>query len=179
MTDNAVDDNTSAYAHHALMLNSLPGPLHRQVLRIAHGVRLRWWRLTGKLVRGCNVIATNDRGQILLVRHSYHLQELWMLPGGGLDKGESLLDAAARELAEEVGCTLDFARHIETLTLDWGTWTNVIELVSGSTTDTPKPDGREIADARFFDPRVLPHPTSKPAQDMIACWLGHQNGSSV
>lgn len=148
-------------------------------LRLAHSMRLRWWRATRKTVRGCNVIAANTSGQILLVRHSYHLADLWMLPGGGLGKGESLLDAAARELAEEVGCTLASPCHIDTLTLDRNGWTNIIEIVAGKTADTPSPDGREIIEARFFPPEALPHPTSQPAQDMIARWLEVQNGSSV
>lgn len=179
MTDNALDDNTSAYVHDKLMLKLLPGPVHRMALRVAHSVRLRWWRFTGKVVRGCNVIAANHAGQIVLVRHSYHLNGLWMLPGGGLDKGEDLLDAARRELAEEVGCALASPCHITTMTFNWNTWTNVIELVAGMTSDAPKPDGREIAASGFFDPRALPDPTSKPAQAMIARWLDHQNGNSA
>jgi ADP-ribose pyrophosphatase YjhB (NUDIX family) len=161
------------------VLHILPAPVHQWALRLAHGTRLRWWRLTGKVVRGCNVIATNAAGHIVLVRHSYHLNGLWMLPGGGLDKGESLLDAAGRELAEEVGCVLADPLHVATITFEWSRWTNVIELVAGTTPDVPQPDGREIAACGFFDPRALPHPTSEPAKAMIARWLSLQNGSSA
>ncbi len=174
-----MDDKLSRYVHDKVMLLFLPRPLHRLALRLAHAVRLRWWRLTGKTVRGCNVIAVNDLGHVLLVRHSYHLERLWMLPGGGLNKQESLLDAACRELVEEVGCTLASPRHIDTLTLDWASWTNVVEIVAGNTFDLPRPDGREISAAQFFDPHALPDFTSKPAQQMIARWLTLQNGNSV
>lgn len=161
------------------MLHFLPGPLHRLALRRAHGLRLWWWRKSGRTVRGCNVIAANAHGHVLLVRHSYHASGVWMLPGGGLGVGESPVDAACRELAEEVRCTLAGPHHLGTFTLDRSGWTNVIEVVAGTTTDLPRPDGREIAEARFFDPHALPHPNGGSAQTIIASWLAHQNGSSA
>ena len=43
------------------------------------------------------------RDRILLCRHEKPGKEYWLLPGGGVDSGESLVDALRRELAEEVG----------------------------------------------------------------------------
>jgi 8-oxo-dGTP diphosphatase len=43
------------------------------------------------------------RGRILLLRHSKHDEEIWLLPGGGVESGESLLRALQRELWEETG----------------------------------------------------------------------------
>ncbi len=43
------------------------------------------------------------RGRILLCRHEKPGKEYWLLPGGGVNFGESLLDALHRELGEELG----------------------------------------------------------------------------
>jgi 8-oxo-dGTP diphosphatase len=41
--------------------------------------------------------------RVLLVRHEKAGKERWLLPGGGVNSGESLVDALHRELLEEVG----------------------------------------------------------------------------
>jgi 8-oxo-dGTP diphosphatase len=43
------------------------------------------------------------RGRILLCQHSKPSGETWLLPGGGVQHGESLLRALQRELWEETG----------------------------------------------------------------------------
>ena len=47
------------------------------------------------------IVITNEKKQILLAKR--YKQDAWQLPQGGIDKGETELDALYRELEEEVG----------------------------------------------------------------------------
>jgi 8-oxo-dGTP pyrophosphatase MutT (NUDIX family) len=46
-----------------------------------------------------------NEDNVLLVRQGRRESPRWMLPGGGVDPGESLTAALARELNEELGCS--------------------------------------------------------------------------
>jgi 8-oxo-dGTP diphosphatase len=52
-------------------------------------------------IRVSAILRREDR--ILLCRHEKGGNEYWLLPGGGVNSGESLVDALHRELNEEVG----------------------------------------------------------------------------
>jgi 8-oxo-dGTP diphosphatase len=52
-------------------------------------------------IRVSAILRWEDR--ILLCRHEKGGKEYWLLPGGGVNSGESLVDALHRELLEEVG----------------------------------------------------------------------------
>ena len=52
-------------------------------------------------IRVSALLRWEDR--ILLCRHEKPGKEYWLLPGGGVNSGESLVDALHRELNEEVG----------------------------------------------------------------------------
>jgi len=52
-------------------------------------------------IRVSALLRWEDR--ILLCRHEKPGKEYWLLPGGGINSGESLADALHRELREEVG----------------------------------------------------------------------------
>jgi ADP-ribose pyrophosphatase YjhB (NUDIX family) len=55
------------------------------------------------LVPSVNVVVTNDKDEILLIRRSDN--DNWAIPGGAIDLGESLAQAAIRETEEETGVT--------------------------------------------------------------------------
>ncbi len=56
-------------------------------------------RLNRGMTLGARVAAFDGQGRVLLVRQTY--QTTWILPGGGVDRGETVEQAAIRELREE------------------------------------------------------------------------------
>lgn len=152
------------------MLHLIPKPLHRLALVLAHELRRRWWRLRKPLLIGCRVLAFDEAGRVLLIRHSYGSGR-WMLPGGGVARGEDPLAAALRELREEVGLTL--ADPLACGVVDeplYGT-TNRVHLVTGGARGTAQGDGREVIAARFFDPAAPPADLSPVLARELAGWV--------
>ncbi len=78
--------------------------LLRLAYRIAYRVLTAWAlvvRPTG--VRGVKCLLRDEAGRAIFVRHHYGDRERWELPGGGVHRAESLLDAVRREAWEELG----------------------------------------------------------------------------
>jgi 8-oxo-dGTP pyrophosphatase MutT (NUDIX family) len=53
------------------------------------------------MVPSVNVVVVNDAGEILMIRRSDN--DNWAVPGGAIDLGESVAQAAVRETREESG----------------------------------------------------------------------------
>jgi ADP-ribose pyrophosphatase YjhB (NUDIX family) len=47
------------------------------------------------------------QGRVLLCRQEKPGKQYWLLPGGGVDGGETLMEALRRELREELGIAVD------------------------------------------------------------------------
>lgn len=137
------------------MLYLIPRPLHRQALRIAHTLRKRWWRLARPNLTGCRVLAFDDAGRLLLIRHSYGRRS-WLPPGGGMARGEDPIAAAGREFAEELGCPLHAPFVVDVVEESLLGARNVVHIVAGTIGGTPVPDGREVIDTAFFAAHQLP-----------------------
>ena len=58
-----------------------------------------YWRFSRGLTLGVRGMAIDRDGRIFLIKHSY--VKGWHLPGGGVEAGESMPDALAREMKEE------------------------------------------------------------------------------
>lgn len=137
------------------MLRLIPAPAHRALYRLAHALRVRWWRLRKPRLDGCRVLALDGEGRVLLIRHSYG-SDRWMPPGGGISRTESVLAAAVRELREETGCGLEGAVEVALLEEEVSGASNCVHVVAGRALGEPRADRREVMEAAFFELDVLP-----------------------
>ena len=90
------------------------------LLRVADTLRRLVWRLFGPRTIGVRGLVVDEEGRVLLVRHTYG-KPTWHLPGGGVKRRESLVQALARELREEVGVTITGPVRL------LGTYSNITE----------------------------------------------------
>jgi len=152
------------------MLRSIPAPLHRAGLKIAHGLRKLWWAMRRPHLVGCRVLALDAAGCVLLVRHSYGSGR-WSMPGGGIGRNEDPVTAALRELREETGFTLIDARELMVAVEQLSGARNQVHIVAGQASGELQPDGREVIEARFFPPDGLPDDMASGLADRIPGWV--------
>jgi 8-oxo-dGTP pyrophosphatase MutT (NUDIX family) len=133
-----------------------------------------YWRLTRPMTLGVRVIATNDDGHILLVRHSYI--QGWFLPGGGVEKGETAVQAAERELAEEAGLDATGALSLISVHANFKEFKSDHVFLFRAERWGPCPAklNGEILETGWFDPIALPPATSPATRARLAEHLhGH------
>ncbi|MEV5895775.1 NUDIX hydrolase [Nonomuraea fuscirosea] len=64
------------------------------------------------LIPSVNVIVTNEAGDLLMIRRTDN--DNWATPGGAIDLGESIPQAAVRETLEETGITCEITGLVGT-----------------------------------------------------------------
>ena len=125
-------------------------------------------------VVGLAVVGRSSAGEILLIRRAD--TGTWALPGGTVERGETLVSTIHRELAEEAG-------------VDEATFERVVGVYSAADRDPrfhaitvvvaakvgpilrPPMNPLEIRDARFFGPSALPAELAMTMNDFVAAAL--------
>jgi ADP-ribose pyrophosphatase YjhB (NUDIX family) len=135
--------------------------------RFASGI---FERVLGRVSLGVRVLAFKD-DKVLLVRMTY-LRD-WYLPGGGVDRGETLLASAQRELREETAFEArDLKLHGIYLNERKGRSDHVALFAAHELVELPglRPD-HEIAEIGFFAVDQLPETTSPATRARITEFL--------
>ncbi|MEE9384844.1 MAG: NUDIX hydrolase [Nannocystaceae bacterium] len=120
---------------------------------VAYRMMRVYWAIRRPRTHGALVAVWHD-GKILLVRNSYH--DYYSLPGGYVRTGESGLEAAKRELKEEIGLDLSGDQLHRSLDLEhiWESKRERLELFCMECDRAPtiEVDGREVLSAEYFEP---------------------------
>ena len=103
-------------------------------------------------------IAIIDNGQILLTKREDF--EIWCLPGGHIDTGESIAETAIREAREETGLEIRLTRLIGIYSEpNWGgKGIHIVLFAARSVGGHLQPQVGEVIDLGYFDPHKLPDP---------------------
>lgn len=129
-----------------------------------------WFLLRRPMTLGVRGLV-HDRaaGTVFLIRHTY--VPGWQLPGGGVELGETALEALERELAEEGN--IAFAAPPRLVSLHFNRRASrrdhvALYLVEAFRQTSPKMPDREIAEAGFFPLDALPEGTTPATRRRLA-----------
>lgn len=109
------------------------------------------------LTFGVNVAVIHS-GQILLVKREDF--DVWCLPGGHIDAGESVAQAALRETREETGIEVKLTRLVGVYSVQGGNagGNHVILFRAEPLGGELRPQESEVVELAYFDPDQLPEP---------------------
>ena len=148
-----------------MQLQRLRRALEPLIRRLMHF----YWRFSRGATLGARAMVIDGKGRIFLIKHSY--VEGWHLPGGGVETGETFLEALTRELAEEgnIQMTVPPALH--------GVFFNrrasrrdhvALFVVREFRQDGPPVPNHEIIEHGFFARDALPDDVSRATRARIA-----------
>ncbi|HEX2024599.1 MAG TPA: NUDIX domain-containing protein [Acidimicrobiales bacterium] len=133
-------------------------------------------RLTPSYWVGAMCFVERADGAVLLVRQSY--RKSWALPGGLLKRNEDPIDAAEREIGEEVGLTVELEDNPKVVVDARSRRVDVIYRTRFTGDEEPSPRSAEILEARWFDPDELPTVQRETAAALVALRRADRPASS-
>ncbi|WP_230531676.1 NUDIX domain-containing protein [Microvirga roseola] len=128
-----------------------------------------YWRFSRGLTLGVRGVVLDAENRVFLIRHTYISG--WHLPGGGVETGETALEALSRELREEACIALDGTPELA------GVFFNnrisrrdhvLVYIIRRFTVLEAKQPDREIAEAGFFPLDRLPDGTTEATRRRLA-----------
>jgi 8-oxo-dGTP pyrophosphatase MutT (NUDIX family) len=128
-----------------------------------------YWRFSRGLTLGVRAVVLDSQGRVFLIKHTYATG--WHLPGGGVETGETLIGALARELSEEgnIEVTGQPSLHGVFFHPIYSQRDHVtVYVVRDFRQSVPPQPNREIAAHGFFLPDALPPDTTAGTRARIA-----------
>ena len=127
---------------------------------------------------GVRGLVIDEASRVLLVRHTY-VSGLY-LPGGGVERGETLEQALARELEEEGNVVLEGAPTLHGVYLNRRASARdhvALYVVRDFRHLGPRPPDREIIEAGFYPLGALPDDATPATRARLAEVLGGEAAS--
>ncbi len=128
-----------------------------------------YWRFARGATLGARGLVIDGQDRVFLIKHSYVAG--WHLPGGGVETGETILSALARELEEEGNIVLTSPPELH------GVFFNkrvsrrdhvALYIVRGFRQDAAPTPNHEIVEHGFFALDALPPDTSRATRARLA-----------
>jgi 8-oxo-dGTP pyrophosphatase MutT (NUDIX family) len=144
--------------------------------RIFH---LYWWFARG-MTLGVRAVVLDHENRVFLVKHSYVAG--WHLPGGGVEVGETFMEALRRELVEEGRIELAGEPVLHGLFFNGHVSRRdhvAVYIVRRFTQDRLPEPNREIIACGFFAPTALPEETTRGTRLRIAEVLEGRAGAAT
>jgi 8-oxo-dGTP pyrophosphatase MutT (NUDIX family) len=157
-------NSTSSVASDQRLLDRLRRAAEPLIRRGMH----TYWRFTRGMTLGVRGLVLDGDGRVFLVKHSY--VDGWHLPGGGVETGETLIEALTHELREEGNIELTAPPVLH------GVYFNAhasrrdhvaLYVVRGFRQASVPVPNREIVDTGFFAPDALPSDTTRGTRARI------------
>ena len=146
-----------------------PDPLRRAFEPVISRVMHFYWRFARGLTLGVRALVLDEAGRVFLVKHSYVAG--WHLPGGGVEAGETLMTALARELREEGNIEITGGATLFAVYFNRRVSRRdhvALYVVRGFRQSAPPQPNHEIVAHGFFAPDALPEDTTRGTRARIA-----------
>lgn len=128
---------------------------------------------------GVDLAIIDPSGKVLLTKREDF--EVWCLPGGGVDDGESAAQAAIREAREETGLDVELTSLVGVYSLPYGPrgGSHILLFSARPVGGALQLAPGETVDIGYFDPGALPEPLFFDQSHMIEDAIRGIGGSAA